>query len=51
MTNECGEIEMKANDVKIDGEYQARIGKALIPVRIVAEKASGGWTAVNITNG
>lgn len=42
---------MKANDVKIDGEYQARIGKALIPVRIVAEKASGGWTAVNITNG
>lgn len=42
---------MKANDVKIDGEYQARIGKTLIPVRIVAEKASGGWTAVNITTG
>lgn len=51
MTNEWGEIEMKANDVKIDGEYQARIGKTLIPVRIVAEKASGGWTAVNITTG
>lgn len=39
---------MKANDVKIGGEYQARIGKTQIPVRIVSEKASGGWTAINI---
>jgi len=42
---------MKANDVKIGGEYQARIGKTPFPVRIVSEKASGGWSAINITNG
>jgi hypothetical protein len=50
MTNEWGEHEMKANDVKIGGEYMARIGKTPIPVRIVAEKASGGWSAINLTN-
>jgi hypothetical protein len=41
---------MKANDVKIGGEYQARIGKTPFPVRIVAEKASGGWSAINLNN-
>ena len=48
MTNEWGEIEMKANDVKIGGEYEARIGKETVQVRILAEKASGGWTALNL---
>jgi len=41
---------MKANDVKIGGEYMARIGKTPIPVRILSEKASGGWSAINLTN-
>ncbi len=41
---------MKANDVKIGGEYQARIGKTPFPVQIVAEKASGGWSAINLNN-
>ena len=41
---------MKANDVKIGGEYQARIGKTPFPVRIVSEKASGGWSAINLNN-
>jgi hypothetical protein len=41
---------MKANDVQIDGEYLARIGKTPFPVRIVAEKASGGWSAINLNN-
>jgi hypothetical protein len=42
---------MKANDVKIGGEYHAKIGGADVQIRIVAEKASGGWTAVNIATG
>ncbi len=42
---------MKANDVKSGGEYQARIGKTPFLVRIVAEKTSGGWSAINIANG
>jgi len=41
---------MKANDVKIGGEYLARIGKTPFPVRIVSEKASGGWSAINLNN-
>ena len=41
---------MKANDVRIGGEYLARIGKAPFPVRIAAEKASGGWSAINLNN-
>ena len=41
---------MKPNDVKIGGEYQARIGKTPFPVRIVSEKASGGWSAINLNN-
>ena len=41
---------MKANDVRIGGEYQARIGKTPFPVRIVSEKASGGWSAINLNN-
>lgn len=39
---------MKATDVKIGGEYEARIGKETVQVRIVAEKPSGGWSAVNV---
>ena len=42
---------MKAIDVKIDGEYEAKIGKEKVPVRIVAEKTAGGWSAVNTTTG
>ena len=42
---------MKANDVKIGSEYMAKIGKEKVPVRIVAEKASGGWSAVNTATG
>jgi hypothetical protein len=41
---------MKANDVKMGGEYLARIGKTPFPVRIVSEKASGGWSAINLNN-
>ena len=41
---------MKANDVKISGEYLARIGKTPFPVRIVSEKDSGGWSAINLNN-
>jgi hypothetical protein len=39
---------MKANDVKIGGEYEARIAGETMQVRILAEKASGGWTAQNM---
>ncbi|MGV2337776.1 MAG UNVERIFIED_CONTAM: winged helix-turn-helix domain-containing protein [Planctomycetaceae bacterium] len=39
---------MKLNDVKIGGEYETRIGKETVQVRILAEKASGGWTALNL---
>jgi hypothetical protein len=39
---------MKMNDVKIGGEYEARIAGGTMQVRIVAEKATGGWTALNL---
>jgi hypothetical protein len=39
---------MKANDVKIGGEYEARIAGETMQVRILAEKTSGGWTALNL---
>jgi hypothetical protein len=39
---------MKMNDVKIGGEYEARIAGGTVQVRILAEKASGGWTAQNL---
>jgi hypothetical protein len=39
---------MKMNDVKIGGEYEARIAGGTIQVRILAEKASGGWSALNL---
>ena len=39
---------MKANDVKIGGEYEARIAGETMQVRILAEKASGGWSALNL---
>jgi hypothetical protein len=42
---------MKVADVKIGGEYNAKIGGADVQVRIVAEKASGGWSAINIATG
>jgi hypothetical protein len=39
---------MKMNDVKIGSEYEARIAGGTVQVRILAEKASGGWTAQNL---
>ncbi len=42
---------MKAIDVKIGGEYTTKIGGAQVQVRIVSEKASGGWSATNIATG
>jgi hypothetical protein len=39
---------MKMNDVKIGGEYEARIAGGTMQVRILAEKATGGWTALNL---
>jgi hypothetical protein len=39
---------MKMNDVKIGGEYEARIAGGTMQVRILAEKASGGWSALNL---
>jgi hypothetical protein len=39
---------MKMNDVKIGGEYEARIAGGTMQVRILAEKATGGWTALNM---
>lgn len=42
---------MKANDVKIGGEYMAKIDGQQIHVRIVAEKPSGGYSAINVATG
>ena len=42
---------MKATEVKIDGEYMAKVGGEQIHVRITAEKPSGGWSAINVTTG
>ena len=42
---------MKAIDVKIDSEYEARIGGESVRVRIVSEKPSGGWSAINVATG
>ena len=39
---------MKANDVKFGSEYEAKIAGETMQVRILAEKASGGWTALNL---
>ena len=42
---------MKANEVKIDREYEARISGETVHVRIVSEKPSGGWSAINVATG
>ncbi len=39
---------MKAAEVQIGGEYKTRFGKETVKVKILAEKASGGWTALNL---
>jgi len=39
---------MKATEVQIGGEYEARITGENMRVRILAEKASGGWTALSL---
>lgn len=42
---------MKASEIQIGGEYQAKLSGDQVPVRIVSEKASGGWSATRIDNG
>ncbi|MFN3151796.1 winged helix-turn-helix domain-containing protein [Bremerella sp.] len=40
---------MKKADVKIGGEYYAKVTNKKVVVRIDAENASGGWDATNLT--
>ena len=39
---------MKTTDVQIGGEYEAWIARENMQVHILAETASGGWTALNL---
>lgn len=38
---------MKKEDVKVGGEYLAKVTNKVVRIRIVSEHASGGWTAIN----
>ena len=40
---------MKKADVKIGGEYYAKVTNKKVVVRIDAENASGGWDATNLS--
>lgn len=40
---------MKASEIQIGSEYEAKVGSETIPVRILNEKASGGWGGINLT--
>jgi len=42
---------MKKNEVKIGGEYIAKVSDKLTTVRITGESRYGGWDAVNQTTG
>lgn len=42
---------MKKNDVKIGGTYAAKVTNKVVPVRIDAENARGGWDATNEATG
>jgi hypothetical protein len=39
---------MKKNEIKIGHTYSAKVTDKVVPVRIDAEHASGGWTATNL---
>jgi hypothetical protein len=40
---------MKQQDVKVGGVYAAKITDKVVPVRIDAENANGGWDGTNLT--
>lgn len=42
---------MKASEVKIGGQYYAKISRRLVPVRLVESDWEGGWFAVNLRTG
>jgi len=42
---------MKKDDVKIGQAYVAKLSKGVVPVRIDAENAKGGWDAKSIATG
>ena len=42
---------MKKTDVKIGGEYFAKVTNKKVTVRIDAENRSGGWDATNLSTG
>ncbi len=42
---------MKKSDITIGATYTAKVSNRLVPVRIDAEHASGGWDATNIVTG
>ena len=42
---------MKANDVKIGGEYMVKFGGELVHVRITAQKPNGGYSGIRVENG
>lgn len=42
---------MKKTDVKIGGEYFAKVSNKKVTVRIDAENRSGGWDATNLSTG
>ena len=42
---------MKKTDVKIGGEYFAKVTNNKVTVRIDAENSSGGWDATNLSTG
>lgn len=39
---------MKKNEIKIGGTYLAKVSDKVVPVRIDAENAHGGWDATNL---
>jgi len=40
---------MKKTDVKIGGEYYAKVTNKKVVVRIDSENSSGGWDATNLS--
>ena len=42
---------MKKREIQIGGTYVVKVSGKLVPVRITAESAYGGWNAVNTTTG
>jgi len=44
-----GDRRMKKTDVKIGGEYYAKVTNKKVVVRIDSENSSGGWDATNLS--